>query len=1002
MGAAIAPSSWPFYSEIENDPEAQAATAHRPPALEETFSPAPRLNYVLWIGALLFLLSLPAFALQDERYVEFTSSTAAFAVVDNETATPLHLDGGSDLGVRRAAHDLQADIERVTGMKPTLTMSEPPAGRRWILIGTLGRSPTIDRLVSEGKIDVSTIQGRWESSVTQVVDQPLPGVDRTLIIAGSDKRGTIYGLYDLSEQMGVSPWYWWADVPVARHPSIFVHPGRHLRAEPAVKYRGIFLNDEAPALSGWVHEKFGNYNHEFYTRVFELLLRLKANYLWPAMWNNAFNEDDPLNPQLADEFGIVMGTSHHEPMLRAQQEWKRHGRGPWDYARNDAVLREFWSEGVRRNRSFESIVTLGMRGDGDVPMSEESNVALLERIVADQRKILSTELKKDPPEIPQLWALYKEVQDYYEKGMRVPDDVTLLWCDDNWGNIRRLPTMAERKRPGGAGVYYHLDYVGGPRSYKWINTVPIAKVSEQMNLAWQYGANRIWIVNVGDLKPLEFPLEFFLTLAWAPEKWSANRLGDYTRLWAVREFGSEHAEAIAELVSGYTKFNGRRKPELLEPTTYSLVNYHEAERVVATSREWVERAEAIQAKLPAAARDAFFQLVLHPVKASALVNELYVEAGLNRLYATQGRASTNTKASRVRALFQADEALTRQYNEDLGGGRWRHFMDQTHLGYTYWQQPARNAMPAVTELQVPAAAEMGLAVEGSTLAWPSDDPGQGGARLPVIDSLARPVRTLEVFNRGREPFQFAVETTQPWLTVTPSEGRVEADTRLTVAVDWSRVPAGQREGLITVHGASRDLAVVVPLDIPQLPGPAEFAGFVETEHVVSIEAEHYSRALSEQGITWQILPDHGRTLSAVTTYPVTAASEPLSSASPRLEYNLFLPSAGKAEVNLFFSPSLAFQPGRGLRCAVSFDDDTPELIDIAPSKSSEWEQAVKDSVRQVTSHSRPLKPGKHVLKFWRVDPGVVLQKIVIDLGGVRPSYLGPPESFRIPEPTPRG
>ncbi len=281
-----------------------------------------------------------------------------------------------------------------------------------------------------------------------------------------------------------------------------------VQGEPAVKYRGIFLNDEAPALTGWVKEKYGSYNREFYMKVFELLLRLKGNYLWPAMWNSAFNEDDPLNPKLADEYGIVMGTTHHEPMLRAQQEWKRHGTGPWDYSRNAAELQEFWKAGIERNKRYESIITVGMRGDGDLPMTEESNVALLEKIVAEQRKILAAEMNPDLSQVPQLWALYKEVQEYYEKGMRVPDDVTLLWCDDNWGNIRRLPTEQERKRAGGAGIYYHFDYVGDPRSYKWINTNPIPKVWEQMHLAYEYGATRIWIVNVGDLKRWNFRWSF--------------------------------------------------------------------------------------------------------------------------------------------------------------------------------------------------------------------------------------------------------------------------------------------------------------------------------------------------------------------------------------------------------------------------------------------------------------------------------------------------------------
>ena len=301
---------------------------------------------------------------------------------------------------------------------------------------------------------------------------------------------------------GVSPWYWWADVPPRRHSTLYVKAGRRLLGPPAVKYRGIFLNDEAPCLTGWVNEKFGGYNHQFYTNVFELLLRLKANYLWPAMWDNCFNEDDPLNPKLADEYGIVMGTSHVEPMMRADKEWNRQGHtaAEWNYQKNPETLRRFWTEGLERNKSYENIITVAMRGKVDTPMSESANIALLERIVADQRKIIEQVMRTNATAVPQLWALYKEVQEYYEKGMRVPDDVTLLWCDDNWGNLRRLPTAEERHRAGGAGIYYHFDYVGGPRNYKWLNTVPIAKVWEQMNLAYRYGADRIWIVNVGDLK----------------------------------------------------------------------------------------------------------------------------------------------------------------------------------------------------------------------------------------------------------------------------------------------------------------------------------------------------------------------------------------------------------------------------------------------------------------------------------------------------------------------
>jgi hypothetical protein len=946
------------------------------------------------MGALLCaLLCTPAArAIGRPRFVEFAPTPGALRLVSDGLAAPIFLDSQDYPGVLRAARDLQADIGRVTKVQPRVLTDETPRVADVVVVGTLGKSRLIEGLVRAGKLDVSATRGRWEAGVIQVVSRPWPGVGRALVIAGSDKRGTIYGVYELSEQMGVSPWYWWADVPVTARTQLFVRPGRYVQDEPAVKYRGIFVNDEAPALTGWVREKFGGYNHEFYAKVFELLLRLKANYLWPAMWGSAFNDDDALNPKLADEYGVVMGTSHHEPMLRAQQEWKRYGRGPWDYAANGDVLRAFWAEGIRRNRSYESIITLGMRGDGDLPMSAEANVALLERIISDQRKILAEQYGPDLSGVPQLWALYKEVQEYYERGMRVPDDVTLLWSDDNWGNLRRLPTPDEQKRAGGAGVYYHFDYVGGPRSYKWLNTVPITKVWEQMHLAYTHGATRVWIVNVGDIKPLEFPTEFFLTYAWNPEAWPAERIGDYTRLWAEREFGPEHAAEVAEVVAAYTKYNGRRKPELLEPNTYSLVNYREAETVVSDYQRLAERAERLYEAMPAAKRDAFFQLVLYPVKACAVVGELYVTVGKNRLYAVQGRASTNDLAEHARELFREDERLARYYNERLAGGKWNHMMDQTHIGYTYWQQPVRNAMPAVQEIQVPAPAEMGVGVEGSEASWPES---AREATLPPLSPYGRP-RYLEIFNRGRTPFTFTVETSVPWLRVSRERGTLTRDERIWVSADWSSVPPGESRGTVTAAGPDgRKVSLAVPVSNPPGPKPGEVEGFVESDGHVSIEAEHYTRAVAPEGARWQLIPDFGRTLSGLTPFPVTMLEQRPSVEGMRLEYEMYLFRAGPVSVDAYLAPTLKVLPGEGLRYAVSFDDEAPQVVNVhAEESQAVWERSVKDGVRVLTSRHVLKRPGPHVLKFWAVDPGLVVEKLVVNTGGVRPSYLGPPESFR--------
>jgi hypothetical protein len=934
-------------------------------------------------------------ALGQAHYIDFKHQPGDVILVQGKQVAPLYVDSGDYPGVARAATDLSQDIERVTGRLPAVVPEQSALGLAAVIIGTVGKSALIEQLIREHRIDVADLQGKWESYLIQTVAHPFPGISSALVIAGSDKRGTIYGIYEISEQIGVSPWYWWADVPVRHQDTLVVKPGRYLQGEPAVKYRGIFLNDEAPSLTGWVNEKFGGYNHFFYVKVFELLLRLRANFLWPAMWGSAFNEDDPLNPKLADEYGIVMGTSHHEPMLRAQQEWKRHGKGAWNYATNGEELRAFWSQGIERNKNYESIITLGMRGDGDMPMSEQSNVALLERIVADQRKILSRDINPDLSKIPQDWALYKEVQEYYEKGMRVPDDVTLLWCDDNWGNIRRLPTPEERHRSGGAGIYYHFDYVGDPRSYKWINTNPLPKVWEQMNLAYRYGATRIWIVNVGDLKPMEFPIDFLLTFARNPEAWPKEKLGEFTRLWAEQQFGPTYASEIAELIAKFGKYTGRRKPELLDPNTFSLVNYGEADRVLEEYQSAIQRAEQIESKLPQNYRDAFFQLVLFPLKAPALVTQLYVAAARNRLYAKQGRSSTDDFAAQVRALFQADSDLSAYYNHMLAHGKWDHMMDQSHIGYTGWHDPPENVMPAVEELHVPASPKMGVAVEASKAAWPGDSQQPA---LPQFDNFARQRRFIDIFNRGQNSFQFSATPSGPWILLSQSSGVIQKDQRLWLSIDWAKVPAGTTPGTVKISSSTGE-AVTVNLSVfnPNTPDRDSVQGFVESDGYVSIEAEHFTRKVDSPTACWEVIPDYGRTDSAMSIFPVDAASLTPPQHAPYLEYRMYLFDPSKVEVEAILAPSLNFVPGRGLRYAIAFDDQTPQTMDaLARNSIEDWSKSVEDNVRISTSTHAVAGTGYHTLKFFMVDPGIVLEKLIVQLGAVRPSYLGPPESYSGP------
>jgi hypothetical protein len=949
-------------------------------------------NLILLFFVFVFAALTSAKGSTGDSYVSTARAKGAFTLSASGKSAPLYASSQDHPGVLRVLKHLQADITRITNAPPEVSIDKLSAANEIVLIGTLGKSPMIDKLVQDKKLDVNGIAGKWEAFLIQVIEKPLPNIDRALIIAGSDKRGTIFGMYDLSAQIGVSPWYWWADVPVKKKPEIYVLPGHHTLGEPTVKYRGIFINDENPALLGWVNKTFGGFNHNFYEKVFELILRMKGNFLWPAMWGKAFYDDDSLNAPLADEYGVVISTSHHEPMMRAHVEWQRYGSGPWNYEKNETKLREFWTEGVKRMKNYESIVTLAMRGDGDEPMSEEANVALLQKIVKDQREILAEVTRRDVASIPQVWALYKEVQDYYDHGMRVPDDVTLLLCDDNWGNIRKLPQRDEKPRAGGYGIYYHYDYVGGPRNYKWLNTNQISRVWEQMHLAYRYGANRIWIVNVGDIKPMEFPIEFFLDYAWNPEQWPAERLPEYTELWVARQFGAEHAKDIAEILMAYTKFNSRRKLELLAPDTYSLVDYREAETVVAEYNELAARARHISDSLPAEYKDAFYQLVLHPVEACSNLNELYVTVGKNHLYAQQGRTATNALAQKARELFKRDAEITHYYNNVMANGKWVHMMDQTHIGYTYWQQPDSNSMPKVEEIEIPVVSEMGVAIEGSTNWWPNE---KSEAVLPEFAPYHQQTYYIEIFNRGQTPFEYSVQTGEPWVKVDKANGKIETEARLWVSVDWKSAPIGKQRVPITIAGPNNGRVVVQAIvNNPLSPKRDEITGFVESNGYVSIEAEHFTRAVEPSPIKWQRIPDLGRTLSAMAPLPVTSPPQTPESNGARLEYQIHFFSKGEVKVKAYLSPTLNFHNNQGLRYAVSFDGEPPQIVNMHANKTfQDWEKSVANNITIEVSKHVLNEAGKHVLKFWMVDAGVVLQKLVIETGESKPSYLGPPESF---------
>lgn len=824
---------------------------------------------------LLFCLLLLPFGLiaQIEQFVVPGNANDRFKLTEAATTVPIVIDQEDDAGVLRAVNNLKEDFERVTTQLPAVMRELPSAKEGILLIGTIGKNKMIDRLITEGRLNGSELKGKNEKFLIETLTEPFPGIKEALVIAGSDRRGTIYGIYELSQQIGVSPWYYWADAPVKKQTNLYVKKGKYTDGEPAVRFRGIFLNDEAPALSGWSQETFGGFNSRFYEKVFELILRLKGNFIWPAMWGSAFYDDDPLNGPLADEMGIIIGTSHHEPLGRAHDEWRRYGSGAWDYNKNAKVLTDFWTGSMERMKDYETVVTIGMRGDGDEAMSEGTNIALLEKIVRDQRKIIQKVTGKKVTETPQVWALYKEVQDYYDKGMRVPDDVTLLLCDDNWGNVRKLPELDPKPRKGGYGMYYHFDYVGGPRNSKWINISPISRVWEQMNLTYRYGVKELWVVNVGDLKPMEYPIQFFLDMAWDPDRFNETNLEAHTEKFCATLFGTEYAKEAARLINTYSKYNRRVTPELLNAKTYNLEHHNEFGRVRDEYKELLLDAMKLNYLLPEEAKDTYDQLVLFPIHACSNLYEMYYAVAKNQQLAAENDTEANIWADRAKACFERDSLLTLHYHTDIAGGKWNHMMSQTHIGYWYWQQPPYNIMPKVEY-------------------------------------------------------------------------------------------------------------VAAQQDTPQSPV------FMESDGYVSIEAPNYSRAVQEGNTTWIVIPDLGKTLGAVTTTPVTVQP----GEDTYLEYDMELTSQGEAKIEIYFSPTLNFNGNRGLRYAVSLSGETEQEVNINGHYQGElgrWQ--AEAIIRTQTVHTIP-EPGRYTLRFRTLDPGIVVQKIVVDLGGVQPTYLGPPQS----------
>lgn len=942
---------------------------------------------------------------------------AELNLVKQGKAAKIYLDpkGKEYDGLRRVAQSFASDVKLVTGTEPEIYTEMKQLDGTIVIAGVIGGNDLIDILIAAGKVDVSSIQGNRECYKIQVVEHPIMGVDKALVIAGSDKRGTIYGLYSISEMIGVSPWVYWGDVIPEKKLNLSI-PGSQLNKtskEPSVKYRGIFLNDDWPSLGSWVTNAFGDFNEDFYDKVFELILRLKGNYLWPAMWSAEFSLNGktcPIaNATHAEEYGIIMGTSHHEPLFRAGSEWqkvyKQYGASSlWDFARNKQAITDFWEDGIKRNKSFDNLITLGMRGESDSALegSDQENIELLKEIIRTQKELLK---KYNLEHAPQILAVYKEVEKYWYgsaeveglKDWEVLADVTILLADDNFGNLRKIPTDHERYRSAGWGMYYHFDYHGGPHSYEWLNTIPLEKVWEQMCMAFDYGIRDVWIVNVGDLKPMELPISYFLDLAYDFDTWGTgaiNRTTEYTRRWVEQQFGyaleKETSLGIAQLLADYTRMNGRRKPEIIYSSTFSPVHYQEAQRVLKQAFMIENAADKYNTFIPESLKDAYYELVYYPAAASANVVKMQIYAGLSSLYAKRGSVLANAYANLTNEAIERDKYLEQVYNTGISEGKWKGMMSSPHVGYVHWDAEGWK-YPDVSTMLPTKGSLLIVDVEGTEQAYVT-----GTASLPVFTNLQQENYIITISNGGEEGFHYQVSSSVDWIKLEKTQGWIESGVGILVSVDWEKVNETST-GEITISGAGGTVKVKADvdwIDIQDVPPMT----FIETHNIVSIEAEHALNRVSKSGVEWKIIDNYGRSLSSVKMFS-DGVSFGQPENAPYLEYRVLVQQDAYYCLTTYIAPTNNLSPTSGLKYAIGFDAEPPVIVDALPMNyeggnhdNEPWCRAVMDNIHTVTTH-HALTKGIHTLRFYGLDAGLVLQKLVLSAFPLPYSFLGPEESF---------
>ncbi len=907
-----------------------------------------------------------------------------------------------------AATALARDVESVTGKTCSLNEGSSPNA---VVAGTIGKSELVDALIHDGRLDASEVAGQWESCLFSVVKKPFPGVDEALVIAGSDRRGTAFGIFELSRQIGVSPWIFWADAVPDKREGLVIKGGSRRLGPPSVKYRGIFINDEDFGLQPWSAKTFeaelGDIGPKTYARVFELLLRLKANHIWPAMHKctKAFNFY-PDNKIVADRYAIVMGSSHCEQMLRNNvSEWKPDGKGPYIYQVNREGVLDYWEERVKENGRYENVYTLGMRGLHDSPMfavgSRRTKIKLYEKIIADQRDILRRGVDRDVSRVPQIFCAYNEMLDFYRDGLPIPEDATMMWVDDNHGYIRGLSGPLEQGREGGSGVYYHISYWGPPFDYLWLCSTPPALIWEEMRKAYAHDARRVWMLNVGDIKPGELMTEFFLDLAWDVDKWDRKKPADFLLEAAEREFGPDKAREIADVMNEYFRLNFQRKPEHMgfnmigekgipvnDPEFTPFHYGDEAQKRIDAYADLDKRATLVYEELPEHKRASFYQLVLYPVRGSSLLNSMTLNAYKSRIYAAQGRKSAKDYAIKSREAHKGLREEDAYYNEVLSKGKWKYMMCHHPKDLSVFDQPK------TAKARLKTGPALGIFIEGM-----ENGRGVSGGELPEFNALTRRKYFIDVFNRGDRPLEWRAYPSEEWILLDKDHGTADGEERIWVDIDYGQAPKGEAlAASVEIKGADDSRLVKITAYNPAYAGTAGTL-FVEDNKVVAMDAgSGLTGRTGNRGSRWESIRGLGRSGKAIALLPLdspTLKDNEISDAA-LAEYPVRVITGGEARLIFEVLPTYPIHEGRELALAFSFDDLGPRKINLEKKGRTllgfYWGEDVLAGYFQSSTQVN-LAKGDHSLKLWGLDPSVVVDRIVIDFGGLKKSCLGPPETI---------